>query len=114
MMSWRARLRSVKAAMMKPISKNDDRYFAKCLPVARAKEIRNELLMMFETKNPHVPDAGRETIDRTLKKSGVRYNTLLYPTEHAFTRDEGPRFDPEATDLAFTEMIRLFRTVFLS
>ncbi len=57
-------------------------------------------------------DAGRETIDRGLKKSGVRYNTLLYPAEHAFTRDEGPRFDPEATDLAFAEMIRLFRKVF--
>jgi carboxymethylenebutenolidase len=59
-----------------------------------------------------VPDAGRETIDRTLQKSGVRYNTLLYPAEHAFTRDEGPRFDPEATDLAFAELVRLFRKVF--
>jgi carboxymethylenebutenolidase len=36
----------------------------------------------------------------------------LYPAEHAFTRDEGPRFDPEATDLAFAEMIRQFRKVF--
>src|SRR6266705_3534907 len=82
--------------------------------LARAKEIRGELLMIFGTKDPHVPDAGRETIDRALKRSGVGYNTLLYPAEHAFTRDEGPRFDPEATDLAFAEMIRLFRTVFLS
>jgi dienelactone hydrolase len=39
--------------------------------------------------------------------------TLLYPAEHAFTRDEGPRFDPEATDLAFAEMVRLFRSVFI-
>jgi len=82
--------------------------------LARAREIRGELLMIFGTNDPHVPDAGRETIDRALKKSGVRYNTLLYPAEHAFTRDEGARFDPEATDLAFAEMIRLFRTVFLS
>jgi len=82
--------------------------------LARAREIRGELLMVFGTNNPHVPDAGRETIDRALKKSGVRYNTLLYSAEHAFTRDEGPRFDPEATDLAFSKMIRLFRTVFLS
>jgi carboxymethylenebutenolidase len=59
-----------------------------------------------------VPDAGRETIDRTLQNSGVRYNTLLYPAEHAFTRDEGPRFDPEATDLSFAEMVHLFRKVF--
>jgi len=36
----------------------------------------------------------------------------LYPAEHAFTRDEGPRFDPEATDLAFAEMVGLFRKVF--
>ena len=79
-----------------------------------AQEIRGELLMIFGTKDPHVPDAGRKTIDRALKNSGARYNTLLYPAEHAFTRDEGPRFDPEATDLAFAEMIRLFRTAFLS
>jgi len=80
--------------------------------LARAKEIRGELLMIFGAKDPHVPDAGRETIDRALRSYGVRYRTLLYPAEHAFTRDEGPRFDPEATDLAFAEMIGLFRRVF--
>jgi carboxymethylenebutenolidase len=78
----------------------------------RASEIRGELLMIFGTRDPHVPEAGRETIDRALQTSGARYKTLLYPAEHAFTRDEGPRFDPEATDLAFAEMIRLFRRVF--
>jgi carboxymethylenebutenolidase len=80
--------------------------------LARAKEIRGELLMIFGTKDPHVPEAGRNTIDVALKASGIRYRTLLYPAEHAFTRDEGPRFDPEVTDIAFAEMIRLFRTVF--
>jgi carboxymethylenebutenolidase len=80
--------------------------------LARAKEIRGELLMIFGTKDPHVPEAGRETIDRALRESGVRYRTLLYPAEHAFTRDEGPRYDPEATDLAFAETIQLFRKVF--
>jgi carboxymethylenebutenolidase len=80
--------------------------------LARVKEIRGELLMIFGTKDPHVPDAGREVIDQALKSSGVRYRTLLYPAEHAFTRDEGPRFDPEATDLAFEEMIELYRRVF--
>jgi carboxymethylenebutenolidase len=80
--------------------------------LAHAEEIRGDLLMIFGTKDPHVPDAGRKTIDRALRESGARYNTLLYSAEHAFTRDEGPRFDPEATDLAFAEMIRLFRKVF--
>lgn len=50
-----------------------------------------------------MPEAGRETIDRSLQNSDVRYNTLQYAAEHAFTRDEGPRFDPEPTDLAFAE-----------
>ena len=80
--------------------------------LARVKEIQGELLMIFGTKDPHVPDAGRETIDNVLKNSGVHFRTLLYPADHAFTRDEGPRFDPESSDLAFAEMIGLFRKVF--
>src|SRR5215472_17442858 len=80
--------------------------------LARANEIRGGLLMIFGTKDPHVPDSGRETIDRALGRSGAQYITLLYPAEHSFTRDDGPRFDPEATDLAFAEMISLFPNVF--
>ncbi|HEX8998807.1 MAG TPA: dienelactone hydrolase family protein, partial [Blastocatellia bacterium] len=34
--------------------------------------------------------------------------------EHAFMRDEGPRYDPEATDQAFAEMITFFRRIFVS
>ncbi len=80
--------------------------------LARAREIRGELLMIFGARDPHVPEEGRAIIDRALRKSGVRYRTLLYPAEHAFTRDEGPRFDPQATDQAFAEMIASFRRVF--
>jgi carboxymethylenebutenolidase len=80
--------------------------------LARAKEIRGELLMVFGSADPHVPAAGRDTIDRALRHAAVNYNTVLYPAEHAFMRDEGPRFDPEVTDLAFADMIRLFRKVF--
>jgi carboxymethylenebutenolidase len=80
--------------------------------LARAGEIRGELLMVFGTNDPHVPDEGRATIDAGLRRSGARYRTLLYPAEHAFTRDEGARFDPEATDQSFAEMIGLFRKVF--
>jgi carboxymethylenebutenolidase len=80
--------------------------------LGRAREIRGELLMIFGTKDPHVPEAGREKIDRVLRDSGVRYRRVLYPAEHAFTRDEGPRYDPEATDQAFAETVQLFRKVF--
>jgi carboxymethylenebutenolidase len=80
--------------------------------LARAREIRGQLLMVFGATDPHVPSEGRQTIDRELQRSGVRYRTSLYPAEHAFMRDEGPRYDPEATDLAFAEMISMFRKVF--
>jgi carboxymethylenebutenolidase len=80
--------------------------------LARAGEIRGKLLMVFGAHDPHVPAEGRETIDRKLGASGVDYSIQLYPAEHAFMRDEGPRYDPEATDQAFAAMIALFREVF--
>jgi len=80
--------------------------------LARAKEIRGELLMIFGSNDPHVPVEGRTRIYQELQTSGVRHRVQTFPAEHAFMRDEGPRFDPEATDLAFAEMIGLFRKVF--
>jgi hypothetical protein len=59
-----------------------------------------------------VPGDGRELIDQTLRQAGVNCAVRAYPCEHAFMRDEGPRYDPEATDQAFGDMIGLFRSVF--
>jgi len=80
--------------------------------LARAGDIKGRLLMVFGTKDPHVPEEGRAVVDKGLTRAGVSYNTRLFPAEHAFMRDEGARFDPEATDQAFAEMIGLFRTTF--
>ena len=79
--------------------------------LARAKEIKGQLLVIFGSKDPHVPEEGRIKIDEALRASGARYKIKLFPAEHAFMRDEGPRFDPESTDQAFAEMIALFRGV---
>jgi carboxymethylenebutenolidase len=75
----------------------------------RAREIRGKLLMVWGSADPHVPEAGRAEIDRKLREANVDYALKLYPCEHAFMRDEGPRYDPEATDQAFADMIGLFR-----
>jgi len=80
--------------------------------LARAGEIRGELLMIFGSNDPHVPSEGRDAVERGLRATNVNHRIKLYPAEHAFMRDEGPRFDPESTDLAFADMIRLFRKVF--
>ena len=79
----------------------------------RASEIRGELLMIFGSLDPHVPEDGRAKINHALQSAGVNYAFKLYPAEHAFMRDEGARYDPEATDEAFGEMIKLFRRTFV-
>jgi carboxymethylenebutenolidase len=75
----------------------------------RASEIRGELLMIFGTLDPHVPEEGRATIKNALERAGTEFSIVLYPAEHAFMRDEGPRYDPEVTDQAWLEMIRFFQ-----
>jgi len=80
--------------------------------LAEAAKIRGELLMIFGSNDPHVPGEGREIVERGLRAASVKHRIQLYPAEHAFMRDEGPRFDPECTDLAFADMIQLFRKVF--
>lgn len=80
-----------------------------CGSLERAGEIRGELLLVFGTRDPHVPEDGRARIDRALRAAGTKVTTSLYDAEHAFMRDEGPRYEPEAADRAFAEMIALFR-----
>ena len=80
--------------------------------LARVNEIKGQLLLVFGSLDPHVPTEGRTLIENALKAAGTDYTSLHYPAEHAFMRDEGPRYDPEATDLAWADMIALYRRVF--
>lgn len=78
----------------------------------RTSEIRGELLMVFGSLDPHVPEDARAKVQSALEGAGTKFTISLYDAEHAFMRDEGPRYDAEATDQAWSEMIRLFRHVF--
>jgi carboxymethylenebutenolidase len=78
----------------------------------RAAEIRGELLLVWGALDPHVPAEGRKSIEESLRTAGVNFSQQLYDAEHAFMRDEGARYDAEATDKAFGEMIRFYRRVF--
>ncbi|MBM4254493.1 MAG: dienelactone hydrolase family protein [Deltaproteobacteria bacterium] len=78
----------------------------------RANEIRGKLLLVWGTLDPHIPAEGRATIAAALQASGTAFSQRLYTAAHAFMRDEGPRYDPEATDQAFMEMVVLYRGVF--
>jgi carboxymethylenebutenolidase len=56
-----------------------------------------------------VPFEGRLTIMKALHAAGVCYTWHEFNAEHAFMRDEGARFDPEAADLCIDLAAGLFR-----
>jgi carboxymethylenebutenolidase len=76
--------------------------------LARAGEIEGALHLAWGTRDPHTPAAGRETVRAGLDAAGTRYAWSEYDAEHAFGRDVGERYDPEATDAAFAETVALF------
>lgn len=71
----------------------------------RAGEIRGRLLLVWGEQDPHIPEAGRQAIEVALRAAGTDFEQCLYPAEHAFMRDEGPRFDPQASDQAHAETV---------
>ena len=75
--------------------------------LGRASEIGGEILLVFGTNDPHTPEEGRAVIKRGLEDAGVKFQWSLYEAEHAFGRDIGPRYDPEATDAAFAETVAI-------
>lgn len=79
----------------------------------QANQIKGELLLVWGENDPHIPAEGRAIIEKELRAAGVRFEQCLYGAEHAFMRDEGPRYDPEATDQAFGEMVKFYRRIFI-
>ena len=77
--------------------------------LVRVNEIHGALLLVFGTRDPHVPEDARAKIDGALKAAGTKYETALFDAEHAFMRDEGPRWDPEASDQAFERGVSFLR-----
>ena len=78
----------------------------------RAGEMRGPLLLVWGSQDPHIPAEGRAKVEETLRAKGRTFSVRHYPAEHAFMRDEGPRFDPEAADQAFADAVAFYRSVF--
>jgi carboxymethylenebutenolidase len=76
--------------------------------LAGARDIRGRLLLVWGTRDPHIPREGRLAIHHALDDAGTTYDVRLYDAEHTFMRDEGARHDPIATDRAFAAMLELF------
>ncbi|GAA1037007.1 dienelactone hydrolase family protein [Virgisporangium ochraceum] len=75
--------------------------------LTRAAEIRGRLMVVFGSRDPHVPADARLTVVSALYAAGLTDTELHVWAggEHAFMRDVGPRHDPELTDLAIVEAV---------
>lgn len=80
--------------------------------LVRLAEIQGELLMIFGTQDKHVPADGREKILQSLQGANVAHKTLVYEANHTFMRDDGYRYDPEATDRAWAEIMAFLERIF--
>ena len=63
--------------------------------MARATEIKGELLMVWGRQDPHIPTEGRMKVLERLNEVGTRLNWHEVNGAHAFLRDEGTRYDPD-------------------
>jgi carboxymethylenebutenolidase len=77
--------------------------------LARVGDIRGELLMIWGRQDPHVPPEGRAKIHARLAEAGVPFTWHEVNAQHAFLRDEGPRYDPALSLEGYRLAIDLFR-----
>lgn len=75
----------------------------------RTEEVNGELLLVFGLADPHVPEDGRKAIAHALEETKIPHTILIYDADHTFMRDDGHRYDPVASDAAWSEI-----TTFLS
>ncbi|KTF69961.1 dienelactone hydrolase family protein [Sphingomonas sp. HT-1] len=62
--------------------------------LARMADLKAEMLFVWGRQDPHIPFAGREAIRAGLEAHGIAYEWHELNAQHAFLRDEGPRYDP--------------------
>jgi carboxymethylenebutenolidase len=77
--------------------------------LARAREMRGELLMIWGRQDPHIPAAARATIYKALLDAGLLFGWHEFNAQHAFMRDEGARYDPEAARIGIGLALALFQ-----
>jgi carboxymethylenebutenolidase len=79
--------------------------------LARAEDIRGELMMVWGRQDPHVPDEGRAKIQSRLVETKRRFTWHEFNAAHAFLRDEGPRYDPALALTSYRLVVDFFTQV---
>lgn len=77
--------------------------------LARAKEIRGEVMMIFGRQDPHVPLEGRRTIHDKLTAAEIVFTWHEVNCAHAFMRDEDERHDAQTARACMGLALDLFK-----
>jgi carboxymethylenebutenolidase len=77
--------------------------------LARMGEVKGEMLMVWGRQDPHVPQEGRAKVYARMTEAGVSFTWHEVNGQHAFLRDEGPRYDPALALEGYRWAIDLFR-----
>jgi carboxymethylenebutenolidase len=75
----------------------------------RISNINGELLMIFGKQDPHIPQEGRDIIYRNLTDAGTNFTWHEFNAEHAFLRDEGPRYNAALAKICYDMTFELFQ-----
>lgn len=75
----------------------------------RMKEIKAEMLMIWGRQDPHIPREGRQVVYNAMTDAGIAFTWHEFNGQHAFMRDEGPRYDPELALTCYGLVIGLYR-----
>ncbi len=74
----------------------------------RISEIKGEMLMIWGKQDPHIPQAGRELIYGAMTNANVNFTWHEFNAQHAFIRDEGPRYDAALAQICFSMVFEMF------
>ncbi len=82
---------------------------ADTLARVEAGGIAGRVSLVFGTKDPHIPLDAITRVQAAFARSGTDYQLSFYDGEHAFMRDEGPRWNPSETDRAYAAAVDFLR-----
>jgi carboxymethylenebutenolidase len=72
-------------------------------------KIQVPVLAVWGDHDPSIPPEARNHIVSLLKQHGKSFETLVLPAGHAFMRDHGPNYKPDAARQAWAALLTFFK-----
>ncbi len=74
----------------------------------RLADIQGELMMIWGKQDNHIPEAGRMLVQQKLAATKLNYTWHEFNAQHAFMRDEDPRYDAELATVGYQMTLQMF------